>query len=103
METKNICNKIINVILIVIIIGVVLSCCSSKVREGFTEPFIDYFFPDTECEDCEQCVYDPKVSELKQIVHDWFVSREAAWTGYLEPLNQIQGSIMNQIKFTIKV
>lgn len=97
METKKFCNTLINFILVVILICVALSCSSSKVSEGFG-PVINYFFPESECEDCEECVYDPKVSELKQIVHDWFVSREAPWTGHLEPLNQIQGSVMNQIK-----
>jgi len=37
--------------------------------------------------DNSNCIYDPKVEELKKLVDDWLNSRVEAWSGDLEFLN----------------
>jgi hypothetical protein len=60
------------------------------------ENFENYFFK--QCLGCEECVYDPKVEELKNKLEKWFGMRKAKWQGHLDCLNYKSENVMKQIR-----
>ena len=56
----------------------------------------NFFFKD--CFGCEECVYDPKVEELKNKLETWFGARVEKWNGHLDCLNYKSENVMKQIR-----
>ena len=87
-------NSIINLAILFIVVYILARIFIPKQVDRFES----YFFDQLECFNCEKCVYDPKVEELKTILEDWFGSRVSPWKGNLESLNSKSENVMNQIR-----
>ena len=91
---ENLLTGLIDIIVILLFVYIVLSIASPKSVENFES----YFFSNSECYDCEKCVYDPKVEELKNIITEWMNARVAPWEGHLECLNHKKKNVMERIR-----
>ena len=84
----------IDIIIILLVIYIIATILSPR----SVEKFESYFFPNSDCHDCEKCEYDPKVEEIKNKITEWMNRRVRPWSGHLECLNHKKKNVMEKIR-----